>query len=349
MTNLEPRQPEYQIAIYQTEDGATRMEVRFEGDTAWLSQKQMADIFQTTPQNITIHVRAIYDDGELDEQATCKQFLQVQTEGTREVRRYLNFYNLDMILAVGYKVRSHRGVEFRRWATERLRELLVKGFTLDDEKLKEAGGGAYFDELLARIRDIRSSEKVFWRKVLEIYATSMDYDPRTEMSKQFFATIQNKIHYAAHGYTAAEIISSRADASLPNMGLTSWAAAKPRKTDAEIAKNYLNHQELDALNRIVTVYLEFAELQALNRKPMYMRDWIGKLDEFLRMSGREVLEHAGRVTHDEALRKAREEFEQYRAEHLNDESPVERHFQEVVEELKTLEAKKPRAPRKKKA
>lgn len=346
MTNLEPRQPEDQIALYQTEDGRSRIAVRLKDDKVWLSLNQMADLFQRDKSVISRHIKNIFAEGELSREAVVAYFATTAADGkTYDVEQY----TLELILAVGYRVKSHRGTQFRVWATERLRELIVKGFTLDDEKLKEAGGGAYFDELLARIRDIRSSEKVFWRKVLEIYATSMDYDPRTEMSKRFFATIQNKIHYAAHGYTAAEIISSRADASLPNMGLTSWAAAKPRKTDAEIAKNYLNHQELDALNRIVTVYLEFAELQALNRKPMYMRDWIGKLDEFLRMSGREVLEHAGRVTHDEALRKAREEFEQYRAEHLNDESPVERHFQEAVEELKKLEAKKPRAPRKKKA
>ncbi len=327
--------------IYRSEDGSVGMRVRLEGETVWLTQNQMAELFQTTKQNVSLHIRNIFAEGELDARATVKQYLTVQMEGSREIERALDHYNLDVIISVGYRVRSHRGTQFRIWATQRLRELLTKGFTLDDEKLKQAGGGAYFDELLARIRDIRSSEKVFWRKVLEIYATSMDYDPRTEMSQRFFATVQNKIHWAAHGHTAAEIVSSRADASAPNMGLTSWAGGKPRKADAEIAKNYLDHEELDALNRIVTVYLEFAELQALNRSPMYMRDWLTKLDDFLRMSGREVLAHLGRVTHEEALSKAHAEFERYRAQHLNDVSPVEEHFLEAIEELKQLEAKKP--------
>lgn len=262
--------PKSEVLIYRTEDGETRMEVRFEGDTAWLSQRQMAEIFQTTTQNVTSHIQDVYDDAELDEQATCKQLLQVQTEGAREVRRYLKVYNLDMILAVGYKVRSHRGVEFRRWATERLREFIVKGFALNDEQLKRMGGGRYFEELLERIRDIRSSEEVFWRKVLDIYATSIDYDPREDISEQFFATVQNKMHWAAHGHTAAEVIAERADADSPNMGLTSWSGKHPRKGDASIAKNYLNHEEIDALNRIVMAYLEFAELQARRRKPVYM-------------------------------------------------------------------------------
>lgn len=341
MSDLVPRQPGGDLVIYQTEDGRSRIEVHMRDNTVWLTQKLMADLFQVSVPTINEHVKTIYADGEQEPEATIRKFLIVQTEGQREVSRNVDFYNLPMILAVGYRVRSHRGVEFRRWATERLRELLTKGFTLDDEKLKEAGGGAYFDELLARIRDIRSSEKVFWRKVLEIYATSMDYDQRTEMSRRFFATVQNKIHFAAHGNTAAEIISSRANASLPNMGLTSWAGGKPRKTDAGIAKNYLNSEELDALNRIVTVYLEFAELQALNRNPMYMRDWLTKLDDFLRMSGRQVLADLGQVTHEEALSKAHAEFEQYRAQHLNDVSPVEEHFLEAIEELKQLEARKP--------
>jgi hypothetical protein len=342
MSHLEPQQPGGDIALYQTEDGRSRIQVRLHDNSVWLSLNQIADLFQRDKSVISKHIRNVFSEGELNPGATVASFATVQTEGDRTVSRDIEYYNLDVIISVGYRVRSHRGTQFRIWATERLRELIVKGFTLDDEKLKEAGGGAYFDELLARIRDIRSSEKVFWRKVLEIYATSIDYDPRTEFSQRFFATVQNKIHWAAHGHTAAEIISSGADASLPNMGLTSWSGGKPRKTDAEIAKNYLNHEELDALNRIVTVYLEFAELQALNRNPMYMGDWLTKLDDFLRLSGREVLADFGQVTHEEALSKAHAEFDQFRAMHLNDISPVEEHFLEAIEELKQLEAKKPR-------
>lgn len=337
MSDLEARQPGGDIALYQTEDGRSRIEVRLHDNTVWLSLNQISDLFQRDKSVISRHIKNIFAEGELRRESVVAYFATTAADGkTYDV----DHYNLDVIISVGYRVRSHRGTQFRIWATERLRELIVKGFTLDDEKLKQAGGGAYFDELLARIRDIRSSEKVFWRKVLEIYATSIDYDPRTEMSQRFFATVQNKIHWAAHGHTAAEIISSRADASLPNMGLTSWTGGKPRKTDAEIAKNYLNHKELDALNRIVTVYLEFAELQALNRNPMYMRDWLTKLDEFLQMSGREILAHSGQVTHQDALSKAHAEFEQYRTQHLNDISPVEEHFMEAIEKLKRLEAKK---------
>lgn len=344
MSNID-KSPGSSIVLYQTEDGLTRVRVRFEGETVWLAQSEMVELFQSSKANISEHVKHIFEEGELDADSVVRNLRTTAADGKSYTVAH---YNLDVIISVGYRVRSHRGTQFRIWATERLRELIVKGFTLDDEKLKEAGGGNYFDELLARIRDIRSSEKVFWRKVLEIYATSMDYDPRTEASEEFFATVQNKIHYAAHGHTAAEIVSSRADASQPNMGLTSWTGGKPRKTDAEIAKNYLGSDELDALNRIVTVYLEFAELQALNRNPMYMRGWMARLDDFLRMSGREVLAHSGQVSHEDALRKAHEEFEQYRAQHLNDPSPVEKHFQEVVEELKQLEARKPRTPRKEK-
>jgi hypothetical protein len=342
MSHLEPRQPTGDIALYQTDGGRTRIEVRLKDGSVWLSLNQIADLFQRDKSVISRHIRNVFDDRELQRDAVVAYYATTAADG----KSYnVEYYNLDVIISVGYRVRSHRGTQFRIWATERLRELIVKGFTMDDEKLKEAGGGNYFDELLARIRDIRSSEKVFWRKVLEIYATSMDYDPRTEMSKQFFATVQNKVHYAAHGHTAAEIISSRADASQPNMGLTAWTGSKPRKTDAEIAKNYLGHEELDALNRIVTVYLEFAELQALSRNPMYMRDWIARLDDFLRMSGREVLEHAGQVSHEDALRKAHEEFEEYRAQHLGDPSPVEQHFEEAVEGLKQFEARRPRTRR----
>ena len=252
----------------------------------------------------------------------------------------VEYYNLDVIISVGYRVKSQRGTQFRIWATQRLREYIVKGFTLDDERLKQAGGGNYFDELLARIRDIRSSEKVFWRKVLEIYATSIDYDPGAEASQQFFATVQNKMHWAAHGQTAAEVIARRADAAKPNMGLTSWPGSHPRKEDAAIAKNYLAAEELEALNRIVTAYLEFAELQARNRKAMYMRDWIAKLDDFLRLSEHDILTHAGKVSHEAALAKAEAEYEKFRTLEAAKPSPVEIHFQEAIEQVKRLEAGK---------
>ena len=258
----------------------------------------------------------------------------------------MDHYNLDAIIAVGYRVRSHRGTQFRIWATERLREYLVKGFTMDDARLKRAGGGNYFEELLARIRDIRSSERVFWRKVLDIYATSIDYDPAAEASQLFFKTVQNKMHWAAHGHTAAEVIHGRADASQPHMGLTSWAGDRPRKPDVGIAKNYLNADEIDALNRIVTAYLEFAELQAMNRRPMYMADWIAKLDDFLRLSDRDILTHAGKISHDEALLKAESEFDKYRQTQAALPQPVDQHFQQTLDELKKIEKQKKALPKK---
>ena len=345
MTNTLSTPPNSELLIYQTEDGRTRIQVRLENETVWLTQADMARLFQTTPQNITLHLKNIFQEGELDEEATCKDFLQVQTEGKRQVRRALRFYNLDVIISVGYRVKSHRGAQFRVWATQRLREYIVKGFALDDERLKQPGGGNYFDELLARIRDIRSSEKVFWRKVLEIYATSIDYDPDAEMSRQFFRIVQNKMHWAAHGHTAAEIIAGRADAGKPYMGLTSWTGAKPSQADVEVAKNYLSAEELDTLNRIVAMYLDFAELQALNRRPMYMKDWIAKLDEFLKVSEREILTHAGTVSHEEAIEKATNEYKKFRKQMLEESSRVERHFIEAVKEVKKLEKSKPRHTR----
>ena len=334
-----------ELILYQTEDGKIRIEVRLQDESVWLSQRLMAELFQTSPQNITIHLKNIFNEGELDEMATCKDFLQVQIEGNRPVERKQRFYNLDVIISVGYRIKSHVATRFRQWATQRLREYIIKGFTLDDDRLKQTGGGNYFDELLARIRDIRSSEKIFWRKVLDIYATSIDYDPDTDLSQQFFAAVQNKMHWAAHGHTAAEIIYNRADAAKPNMGMTTWLGDKPRKTDAEIAKNYLNEKELDVLNRIVNMYLEFAELQALNRKPMYMREWIEKLDDFLKLSGRDILTHAGKISHDKALEKAHAEYEQYLKERLNEPSPVERKFLEAVREMNQIEKKRKRGRR----
>jgi hypothetical protein len=329
-----------ELILYQTEDGKTRIEVRLQNETVWLTQKLMAELFQTTPQNITTHLRNIFNEGELDEGTTCKDFLQVQTEGNRQVERKQRFYNLDVIISVGYRIKSHVATRFRQWATQRLREYIIKGFTLDDERLKQAGGGNYFDELLSRIRDIRSSEKVFWRKVLDIYATSIDYTPDSELSQQFFAAVQNKIHWAAHGHTAAEIIYNRADAAKPHMGMTTWMGDTPRKTDAEIAKNYLSEKELDVLNRIVSMYLDFGELQALNRTPMYMHDWTAKLDDFLKFTGRAILTHAGKIGHDEALKKAHAEYRRYQKERLSEPSPIERQFLEAVKQMKQIEQSK---------
>jgi hypothetical protein len=329
-----------EFLLYQTEDGRTRLEVRLEKDTVWLTQAQMAELFQTTPQNMTLHVKAIYAEGELEESATCKDYLHVRREGKRRVSRHLKHYNLDVIISVGYRVKSHRGTQFRIWATQRLREYIVKGFALDDERLKRRGGGNYFEELLARIRDIRSSEKVFWRKALDIYATSIDYDPRADASELFFATVQNKMHWAAHGQTAAEVVHARADGSKPHMGMTNWLGAKPGKGEAIVAKNYLARGELEALNRIVNAYLEFAELRALNRQPMSMQDWITKLEDFLRLSGREILTHAGTVSHEEAVRKAELEFETFRQRQLAAPSQAEKDFEEAIKKLPKPRPKK---------
>jgi len=333
---------EGEFLLYTTEDGQSRLEVRLVNETVWLSQKQMSDLFQKDVRTISEHIRNVFEEGELSPDSTIRNFRIVQSEGQRQVERDVAHYNLNVIISVGYRVKSHRGTQFRIWATQRLREYLIKGFTLDDERLKRAGGGNYFDELLARIRDIRSSEKVFWRKVLDIYATSIDYDPNTETSERFFATVQNKMHWGAHGHTAAEIVFKRADASQLNMGMTAWLGDKPRKTDAAIAKNYLTAEELEVLNRIVNVYLEFAELQAVSRRSMYMADWIAKLDEFLRISERDILDHTGSISHEEALKKAEIEFEKYRQQLLNEPSPVERHFEEAVKRAKAPEREKPK-------
>ncbi|HID53928.1 MAG TPA: cell filamentation protein Fic [Anaerolineae bacterium] len=330
----ESNHPAGEIILYQTEDGQTKLEVRLEDETVWLTQQQLATLLQTSKQNIGQHLKNIFAEGELDEFSVVKKFFTTAADG----KNYqTNFYNLDAIISVGYRVKSHVATRFRQWATRHLREYIIKGFILDDERLKRVGEGNYFDELLARIRDIRSSEKVFWRKVLDIYATSIDYDPNTETSRRFFALVQNKMHWAAHGHTAAEIVSRRADAKQPNMGLTSWSGEKIRKADVSVAKNYLTQEELDTLNRIVTIYLEFAELQALNRKPMYMSDWIAKLDDFLRISDRDVLTHAGAISHQEALAKAHAEYEKYRRQRVNAPSLVEQHFLEAVNDVKEIE------------
>lgn len=306
------------IIIYQTEDGKTRVDVRVEDETVWLSQASIAELYQTTPQNITLHIKNIYDEKELDEQATCKYFLQVQNEGNREVKRNRKFYNLEMIIAIGYRVRSHIGTHFRRWATERLNEYMIKGFTMNDERLKEMRnlGQDYFDELLERIRDIRASEKRFYKKITDIFALSIDYDPNTEVAKEFFATVQNKLHWAIHGHTAAELIAERADANKPNMGLTTWKGDKVRKGDVTTAKNYLSETELKSLNRIVTMYLDYAEDQAQQHKVMHMKDWEEKLNLFLQFNGREVLTNAGKISSQLAHELAYKEYDKYNQQRL---------------------------------
>jgi hypothetical protein len=327
-----------EVLVYQAEDGQVRVDVRLEDETVWLTQAQIAELFQVKPQNITMHLKNIFAEGELDAVATCKDFLQVQIEGRREVERQRKFYNLDAIISVGYRVKSIVATRFRIWATQRLKEYIIKGFTMDDARLKEAGNSRYFEELLARIRDIRSSEKVFWRKVLDIFATSIDYDPGSEQSRLFFQQVQNQMHWAAHGHTAAEVIYGRADAGQRNMGVTNYPGNSLLKRDVEIAKNYLNEDELNILNRIVTAYLELAELQALNQTPMTMRGWIDRLHQFLTMTGRELLDHAGKTSHDEALQKAHAEYEKFRVQQLAEPTAVEKHFIEVGKDLKRIEA-----------
>lgn len=309
------------ILLYESQEGRLRLEVRLQNETLWLTQPQLAELFQTTQQKVSQHIRNIYDEGELEPAATHKKFLSVRREGSRDVRRQRDFYNLDVIISVGYRVKSALATRFRIWAIERLKEYIVKGFVLDDQRLKEPDGGRYFEELLARIRDIRASEKVFWRKVLDIYATSIDYDPHTLVAQLFFKQVQNKLHWAAYGHTAAELIHQRADASLPQMGITNFAGNKLLKRDVEIAKNYLSEEEPSVLNRLVTAYLELAEIQALNRQPMSMTDWQQRLDQFLTMTGRELLDHAGSICHQVVLDKAHQQYEQYRQQQLQ--QPIE--------------------------
>lgn len=325
-----------EILIYQTEDGNTRIEVRLQDETLWLTQMQMAELFQKDRNTISEHINNIFKENELTKESTIRNFRSVQKEGNREVNRDLSLYSLDVVISVGYRVKSIRGTQFRIWATERLKEYLIKGFALDDQRLKQTGGGNYFDELLQRIRDIRSSEKIFWRKVLDIYATSIDYTPNAEASQEFFKVIQNKMHWAAHGQTAAEVIAYRADATKPNMGLTTWAKNKLMRADVTVAKNYLNHEELDVLNRLVAMYLEFAELQAKNRRPMYMKDWIMKLDDFLRLSEHAILNHSGKVSHQQAIDKANVEYDKYYVLSLDEISPIEQHFLDALEKVKQI-------------
>ena len=311
------------IIMYTTEDGLTKIETTFEDDTVWLSIDQMAELFQRDKSTISRHIKNIFEEGELQRISVVANFATTASDG----KTYnVDYYNLDVIISVGYRVKSHRGTQFRIWAMEILKEYMKKGFALDDDRLKRLGGGNYFDELLARIRDIRSSEKVFWRKVLEIYATSIDYDPSAESSILFFKQVQNKMHWAAHKHTAAEVIYQRADAEKDNMGLTSWANDTIRRSDVEVAKNYLTQQELDALNKIVTAYLDIAEVHALNQEPMYMKDWIQKLDDFLKLSGKELLTHAGTISAEVAKLKADAEYYRFKERTKYQLSPVELHF-----------------------
>ncbi len=327
-----------EIIIYQSEDGLAKIQVRLEENTVWLTQAQMVELFQTTKQNISLHIQNIFEEAELKEGSVVKEYLTTAADGKNYRTKY---YNLDVIISVGYRVKSFRGTQFRIWATERLREYLIKGFTMNDDLLKQGGG--YFEELLERIRDIRSSEKVFYRKVLEIYATSLDYDPRTEMTQKFFQTVQNKLHWAAHGHTAAEIIYQRANAQLPFMGMTAFKGRKPTKQETGIAKNYLLEDELALLNRLVSAYLDIAEINAMQQRPMYMKDWIEVLDGFIKMSRQEVLTHAGKISAELAQKKALAEYDTYKGKSGDELSEVEKQFIESIEkagkQLKTISKK----------
>jgi hypothetical protein len=335
-----------EIILYQTEDNQTRLQVRLEGETVWLTQAHMAELFQRERSVITKHIRNIFEEGELVEKAVCANFAQTAADGKTYQTVY---YNLDVIIAIGYRVKSHRGTQFRQWATQRLREYIVKGFTLDDERLKQGETkNEYYDELLQRIREIRLAERNFYRKICDIYQTSVDYDPNAEMTQRFFQTVQNKMHWAVHGQTAAEVIHKRASAVQPHMGLTSWKGAKVRKPDVAIAKNYLQEDELKKLSLIVTQYLDFAELQAMEHRPMTMRDWIAKLDAFLRAGDREILEHAGSISTEEARMKAELEFETFDRERRRlEDAQADAGFADEVESL-TQKAKQLKPPKRKK-
>lgn len=319
-------EPNNQILIYQSEDGKVKIETRLEGETVWLTIDQMVELFQKSRSTINEHIINIYDENELQKEESMRK-IGISDFSTKPT----NFYNLDVIISVGYRVKSLQGTKFRQWATARLKEYILKGFTMNDELLKNAGSGNYFEELLARIRDIRSSEKVFWRKVLDIYATSIDYDPKSEQSILFFQTVQNKMHWAVHGNTAAEIVYQRADSSKLNMGLTNFKGSKPSKAEAEIAKNYLDEEELNMLNRIVTAYIEIAEIQAMNKTPMYMSDWITRLDDFLKMTGKNILENAGKISHEIAMQKAHGEYDKFKENTKNELSRVEKDFIEFID------------------
>ena len=312
-----------EILIYQTENGVTKIDVTFRDETVWLTQQQMAELFQTSRTNVVEHIKHIYEEGELEEDSTCRKFRQVRKEGNREVSRELPFYNLDMIISLGYRIKSIIATNFRRWATERLKEYMIKGFTMDDERLKQLGGGNYWKELLDRIRDIRSSEKVMYRQVLDLYSTSVDYNPKSTESIAFFKMVQNKLHYAAHGHTAAEVIYERADAEKPFMGLRTFKGAFPTKKDIVIAKNYLDEKELKVLNNIVSGYFDFAEIQAMRHNPMYMSEYVEHLDNVLKATSEKLLDGAGNISHAQAMEKANREYVKYQNQNL---SPVEEEY-----------------------
>ena len=335
--NLTPEEESSTVVIYQTADGSTRIDVRFVDETVWLTQQQMAELFQTSRTNIVEHIRHIYEEGELDEASTCRKFRQVRTEGSRKVTRVIPYYNLDMIISLGYRVKSIIATHFRRWATEHLKEYLIKGFTMDDDRLKKLGGGRYWQELLDRIRDIRSSEKVMYRQVLDLYATSADYDPKSQESIAFFKMVQNKLHYAAHGHTAAELIYERADAEKPFMGLTSFAGNFPTASDIVIAKNYLTENELSVLNRLVSGYFDFAEVQAMRHRVMNMSDYVEHLDRILTSTGEKLLEGAGTISHRQAVDKANREYKRFLQHNL---SPVEEAYLQTIKEIDKKAKKK---------
>ena len=333
-------QPGGEIILYQR-DNAPTIDVKLDGDTVWLSQQQLADLFQTSRTNVVEHISNIYAEGELSQEATCREFRQVRTEGNRQVTRTLPFYNLDLIISLGYRVRSNIATAFRIWATERLREYLVKGFTMDDARLKNLGGGSYWKELLERIRDIRSSEKVLYRQILDLYATSVDYNPKSDEAALFFKTVQNKLHYAAHGQTAAEVIASRADAGKPFMGLLSFSGNQPTKAEIIIAKNYLDEKELKRLNTLVSAYFDAAEFRALNHEPTYMKDWLAHLDRLIVAMEAKMLEGAGSVSHPQAIKKAEAEYTKYRAQLVVEPSEVEKAYLENVKSAqRKIEGKK---------
>lgn len=325
------------IIIYQTDNGLTKIDVRVENETVWLSQQQMADLFDTTKQNISLHIKNIFYEEELDEDSTVKEFLTVQKEGNRRVERKVKYYNLDMIISLGYRIKSKIATNFRKWATERLKEYMIKGFTMDDERLKGNGGGNYWKELLARIKDIRSSEKVMYRQVLDLYATAVDYDPKDSKSIEFFKIVQNKLHYATHGHTASEVIYERADAEKPFMGLTTFKGDIPVLQDVVIAKNYLNGEQLKVLNNLVSGYFDFAEIQAIRHNPMYMEDYIKQLDMILSSTGGKVLVGAGRVSHNQAIKKAKLEYKKYQVKTI---SPVEEEYLNSLKKISSEIEKK---------
>lgn len=335
--NLVPDENQGDIVIYQTEDGDTKIDVRFVDETVWLTQQQMAELFQSSRTNIVEHIQHIYEEGELDEASTCRKFRQVRTEGNRQVTREIPYYNLDMIISLGYRVKSIIATNFRRWATERLKEYMAKGFTMDDERLKNLGGGNYWKELLDRIRDIRSSEKVMYRQVLDLYATSVDYDPKSSESVAFFKMVQNKLHFAAHGHTAAEVIYERADADKPFMGLTAFSGDFPTAKDIGIAKNYLSEEELRILNGIVSGYFDFAEVQAMRHRPMHMSDYVEHLDRILSSTGEQVLIGAGKVSHKQAMDKANREYQRFLVQNP---SPVEEAYLQTIKEVEKTAKKK---------